>query len=1571
MEARSPRSPSVRSPLAGRGVWLSVATLPAWFVSSSAAQTVVTGGAPPTDISAAALEAAGTLSFTQGDGTAGILQLTSSGTFTNSWSMTDAVGIFNLQGNSLTISSAVVHAGNVATGTCSIGVQSGTLTLGQNSFLTGFTGTLVASSLGSIVIEQGDWLTSTTAIELNSNAGTSTLTWAGSSAVTYAGTLTLSTGATPGEVVISTTQDTGTLALTGVVSGTSDLRLQHATGVTATPTITLGLTGGFTGRTIIDTANVRIDTQESIGSLGLTLDGATLTAGANLSIGGAQTLVVDSGSTIVGTGAPGSFTTLAVDGEMQGSGNLTLDAMDVAIGGSTSSYTGAVTLRGGSGLTVFNSAWLASATGLSMNADGAATSLTWDSADDATFTGALDVGTGSVAFFVTTQDTGSLTLSGAVSGTSNVAFRHTGVTTDPTFILALTGGFAGTTTVESAHARVDTQESIGASGLALNLATLTAGTNLEIGATQTFEVANTSTIVGTGSGGSPTTFVVDGQMLGTGNLTIDALAMTVNGASTFTGGVSLEGGSSLTVSSATWLASAASISMNADGAATSFTYSGAAAGSYAGALNLGNGTATISSTENFSLTGAVSGTGNLLVTRSTGSTAEIGLGFGSGTFSGTTTVSSTAARLLTANSVGGAGLTLANGDLVIDGTLGSLTLGAAQDLTVTGISSIEGAGVASALTVDGEMAGNGTLAIEGLGMTVNGTTSAFTGGVTLGTGSSLTTGNTAWVAGLGALRFDASATVEYTGTADVTYDGLLALSANPATPSNATIKASGAGAGGMTLSGLASGTGNLVVENTGGSTAAFTLALTGTFDGTTTVNDADVTINTQGSVGQDGLTLNTSTAMDATIGAPLAFGNAQLLTIGGTVNMAGGTATAAINAQGGLHSSAGATLNLDDIDLTVGDGTASTFTGDVSLTDGATLTLDGADLGLADLTSITGGAEVTFGGVGTIGSIGGPSGFEGRLELGDRGVSATSVLNVAGNASLASTSTLQSHFLSASGGTGIADQLLVGGTFTAVAAGATSATASLVFDPTVFDSSGGNWIPTPGVTDTYTVVSATGGFNGTFGTVNVVTIDPVTGLPTTRTLNQSGETRFLGAGFTVDYTGAAFSVSILGIGGPDPLPVPGTTNTNVIVPVQVGATTINRNANVGTVQNQQINQSAAAMNLLAQTSTGDTDFVATQLLLQTSAAAYASSVVAVSAPTNPYALPTTLMLGMSEAGDVAMERLMQLRPQMTAPSAPPRQRGTGGPRSTAVAQSVATTRRKAFGAELNGPTPDEGMRGWARGFGFAGSSSNQNWAQTSYDSTLGNVAAGVDTVVGDGGILGGFVGYMPGSVNVTGGLVDESMTVNGVDFGMYGSWVPNRGEWYLSGAVTGAYTMIDRTRNIYVPGVVRAATSSSNAWSASFMGETGFNLPAGGDSYLSPYVRVGYSYFNQGSYDESGAGSLNLAVGSQSASALQPSVGARYMDGIRSGRSVITPFVGAAFTAFLPVGDWGVTATNPFSGLPPISVYGDVETLYGGSVEAGVELALPDGLTLFASFNGMFMSDMQVYGGRAGIQIPF
>ena len=280
---------------------MAVASLPAVLVSSAVAQTVVTGGDPPTVISAEDLQAAGTLSFVAGSTSeVGNLQVTSSGTFSNSWSLNDAVALFNLTGNNLTIASAVVHAGNVATGTCTIGVQNGTLTLGQNSFLTGFTGTLQATSIGAIVIEQGDWLSNASTVNLDTTAGSATLTWAGSSAQTYAGALVL---AGAGDATISTVAGAGTLNFNGAISGPGDVTFRAA-GVTPTPAMVLAFTGGFAGQTAIDSALVRIDTQASIGSIGLLLDGATVTAGTNLSIGASQVLNIVSDSTIVGTAGP-------------------------------------------------------------------------------------------------------------------------------------------------------------------------------------------------------------------------------------------------------------------------------------------------------------------------------------------------------------------------------------------------------------------------------------------------------------------------------------------------------------------------------------------------------------------------------------------------------------------------------------------------------------------------------------------------------------------------------------------------------------------------------------------------------------------------------------------------------------------------------------------------------------------------------------------------------------------------------------------------------------------------------------------------------------------------------------------------------------------------------------------------------------------------------------------------------------------------------------------------------------------------------------------------------------------
>jgi outer membrane autotransporter protein len=466
----------------------------------------------------------------------------------------------------------------------------------------------------------------------------------------------------------------------------------------------------------------------------------------------------------------------------------------------------------------------------------------------------------------------------------------------------------------------------------------------------------------------------------------------------------------------------------------------------------------------------------------------------------------------------------------------------------------------------------------------------------------------------------------------------------------------------------------------------------------------------------------------------------------------------------------------------------------------------------------------------------------------------------------------------------------------------------------------------------------------------------------------------MGGAFEVSYAGNEFSLQITGQGGSYPLPA-GTTSTNVVVDVQTGNGTVRRNANVGTVNNSQINASAAAITAIASGPTGtDEQYVATQMLLLTPGA-FASSDVALSNVANPYALPNVTMNQLFQAGNVAMKRLMQLRESNTPTPAAPLLSSKGGltDQESLTAGSAVVTGNSftSFGAPLNGPTPDDGARWWSRGYGFTNSVSDDTWAKTSYSSATGGLMFGADMVLGKGFIAGAFIGYMPGTVDITGGLVDETDTINGANVGIYGSWVPDSGKWYVEAAAQGGYAGVDRTRELYIPGVVRTANSDNSLWAASVNSEIGMNIRIGGDMFVQPYAGVAAGYVGQSSYTEQGAGSANLDVSSQSAVMLQPTIGSRIMHTLRIDRDVLTPYIGSAFIASVPIGDWDVTATNAYSATPGYSVYGSPETRYGASFEAGVEFASYKGITAYCSFNGMQFENEQQYGGQIGVIVPF
>ncbi len=1536
------------------------------FVTSAVGDVVVPGDGTPvivTDVPSIGAN----LSFIAGDGSPAQLQLLTGGIYSGEWSITNVSAIFDLNGGSLVIAPGI--GTGTASGDANVRVVNGALQLGTNSFLTGFGttgsgGTLSAIQGGRLVIDDDRWLSNMVLLQLGgawTSASAATLAYSGSTSITSAAGVSLE-GGTASAIALS---GAGSLTLTGDISGTGDLVVASGGG---TGTVNLSfVSGSFDGKTVIDNAAASINTQNSIGTQGLTFNSATVTAGTALTLGVGQ--VFDLGGTSTLTGGGAGLTAFNVNGGMTGSGDMTLTGINMTVGGTTSTYTGGVSLAGVAGsestITTTNAAWLGGVSSLTMANN---TSLTYAGTAAGTYGGAIITGgaaTDRALIFTSGAGNGDLTLSGTVAGTGDLVIGAAPGSTAKTTLAFTTGTLAGRTIIEDANVAINTQASIGDAGLSLTGANVTLGTAITLGAAQDLAISTASTISGL-AGGANTAFTVNSAMSGAGNLGIDHVSMNVGGAtSTYVGALTLAGASTITTSNQQWLSNVASINL---GNETSLIYDGTVAGNYSGPLNATGASATIATSgataADFIVDGTVTATGDLVVSALDGSTVTTTLAFNNASsVTGRTVIDGAKAKIDTAFSVGAAGLALTDGDL----TLGNaLTLGAGQAFAVTGTSSVTGSGGANTLfNVNEAMSGTGALTISGVDLSVGAATSTFTGGLALEAGSTATTSNTAWLGGLTSLTLNADATATqftYTGNATATYAGTLISGGTAA----ATIATSGAGTGALNFTGTVDGSGDLVFKALSGSTATTTLAFTSsTFTGTTVIDTMSAAVNTQASVGGAGMRILGS---QVSIGANLSLNSTQSLTIGGTTTLTGAPAgTTTLVLDGGLNvSGASADLTLSALSASIGAGAASNFAGNVTLNDGSVFTVtDDADLGATSVFSdaLNTGGAVTVAGDGTlahIGSVG--NAFKGLLNPGDHSNTGSSTLAVTGDVILDATSTTSWYLLDS---TGNADRLNAGGAFAL-----NGSAAKIIYDSAFYS---GTFIPASGVTVDY-VMAAAGTLNGTFSTVDVVTVDPLTGLATDHAVNATGSTYFMGGAFEVSYAGNQFSLQIIGQGGSYPLP-DGTTSTNIVVDVQTGNGTVKRNANVGTVNNSQINASAAAITAIATGPTGtDEQYVATQMLLLTPGA-FASAEVALSNVSNPYALPNVTMNQLFQAGDVAMKRLMQLRESTAPTTVAPLLSSKGGltDQESLTAGSAVVTGNSftSFGAPLNGPTPDDGARWWSRGYGFTNSVSDDTWAKTSYSSATGGLMFGADMVLGKGFIAGAFIGYMPGTVDITGGLVDETDTINGANVGIYGSWVPDSGKWYVEAAAQGGYAGVDRTRDLYIPGVVRTATSDNSLWAASVNSEIGMNIRIGGDMFVQPYAAVAAGYVGQSSYTEQGAGSANLDVSSQSAVMLQPSIGSRIMHTLRIDRDVLTPYIGSAFIAAVPIGDWDVTATNAYSATPGYSVYGSPETRYGASFEAGVEFASYKGITAYCSFNGMQLDNEQQYGGQIGVIVPF
>jgi outer membrane autotransporter protein len=251
--------------------------------------------------------------------------------------------------------------------------------------------------------------------------------------------------------------------------------------------------------------------------------------------------------------------------------------------------------------------------------------------------------------------------------------------------------------------------------------------------------------------------------------------------------------------------------------------------------------------------------------------------------------------------------------------------------------------------------------------------------------------------------------------------------------------------------------------------------------------------------------------------------------------------------------------------------------------------------------------------------------------------------------------------------------------------------------------------------------------------------------------------------------------------------------------------------------------------------------------------------------------------------------------------------------------------------------------GWTQGYGQGGSvSGNGNAGGLGYG--LGGTLFGLDrwftenTLVG---MLGGYAGSSLGDH-----LVSSNAHINAYQVGMYA--MHRRGRFYLSNIDALSFDHENVTRPINFGTIARTATGNSTGSQYAHYSEAGLTLGRG-TTRFQPFSGLQYIYLNQRGYNETGAGSMNLAVANQNVNSVRGSVGCRIYQEYSWKTVQLIPVAQARYQREWADGTQLITSS--FSGAPTASF-----------VTAGNTLGRNFGLFGLGS-NAVFSPRASFYGG--------
>jgi len=145
-----------------------------------------------------------------------------------------------------------------------------------------------------------------------------------------------------------------------------------------------------------------------------------------------------------------------------------------------------------------------------------------------------------------------------------------------------------------------------------------------------------------------------------------------------------------------------------------------------------------------------------------------------------------------------------------------------------------------------------------------------------------------------------------------------------------------------------------------------------------------------------------------------------------------------------------------------------------------------------------------------------------------------------------------------------------------------------------------------------------------------------------------------------------------------------------------------------------------------------------------------------------------------------------------------------------------------------------------------------------YKADSWGIVVGFDGEISDQLLVGLALGYSDGDVESDSNIFQHDVDIEGYQLITYGQWT--RSQLFATWTVVAGYNENDSQRNIQFGGLNRVADGQYDTWYGLLDFGLGYQFNPSSRLTLAPTLSLQYTYVEDDSYEESGAGGLNLNV---------------------------------------------------------------------------------------------------------------